>query len=356
MSSVPDRDWGWFARTPTAKPPTLARAVTSWGAHAGGSSSAWEGRYDKNAAATSRASSASPAAKVAVPDRARWTYCPPSSSGWTVTPVIWATAAGPDTYTSERVVMTTASAMPSRRAGPDRRGPSTTHTTGTTPEQRANALATLPHPSKAPTSSSGEGPAEESQTTRGSLWERAEPAAAATLAAATAPSVCPEPWTTALTTERSPGRKGPTLTETASSFLARSAAPNGGSSAAGRLLTAQSPVRPNRGRSGTPSPARLAGTGPPVAKRPSRARRRAGGRARALSHSRAPNWARRQASRRYGSSLGPGCSCPNGTVGCPPSGSLPGAPSPACLRAVAPAPRGLCSGDVGASLCALAFR
>ena len=57
------------------------------------------------------------------------------------TPVNSATIAGPERNAYDAAVMTTKSASPSRSAGPDTAGPSTTMMTGTTPEQSAIALA-----------------------------------------------------------------------------------------------------------------------------------------------------------------------------------------------------------------------
>src|SRR5579875_1664672 len=116
--------------------------------------------------------------------------------------------------------MTTTSANPSKREGPDKRGPSTTHTIGTAPEHRTNAPATFPHPSSVLRSSSGAGPADTSHATSGNLRDKAVSAAPTSLAAATAPRARPALWTSALTTGRSPGRRGAVLTEAPPAFPA----------------------------------------------------------------------------------------------------------------------------------------
>ena len=57
------------------------------------------------------------------------------------TPVNSSTMAGPETKAKASAVITTRSASPRSRAGPDSAGPVTTTTTGTMPEHMARARA-----------------------------------------------------------------------------------------------------------------------------------------------------------------------------------------------------------------------
>ena len=75
--------------------------------------------------------------------------------------------AGPDTKATAAGVMTTRSAMPSMRAGPETTGPVTTAITGTTPEQAAMAAADPPQPCRASMPSDTSAPLEASSRTRG---------------------------------------------------------------------------------------------------------------------------------------------------------------------------------------------
>ena len=149
-----------------------------------------------------------------------WTDAPPSSEGRTGTPVTSATAAGPEMYASALGVMTTASARPSRSAGPDSSGPSRTATTGTTPEQRAKAFAARPQPSRAATPSPRSWPEDASAATNGNRRSSARPAATASASAPSPLSARPRSkcWTCAVTTGLPPGDNGPARTTTSLTF------------------------------------------------------------------------------------------------------------------------------------------
>ncbi len=94
-------------------------------------------------------------------------------------PVNSSTMAGPDTNANASVVMTTRSAIPRRKAGPERAGPVTTTTTGTTPEHWVRARAACPHPCRAATPSETSAPLEDSTRTTGMRKLRAAVAATA---------------------------------------------------------------------------------------------------------------------------------------------------------------------------------
>ncbi len=93
------------------------------------------------------------------------------------TPVKSSTMAGPETKAKASVVITTTSAMPSSRAGPESAGPVTTTTTGTIPEHMASARAACPHPWREATPSETSAPLDASTITMGIRKVRAEAAA-----------------------------------------------------------------------------------------------------------------------------------------------------------------------------------
>ena len=90
-----------------------------------------------------------------------------------LTPVNSATIVGPVTNAYESVVITTKSAMPSNRAGPETAGPSTTMMIGTTPEQSVSAFAASPQPCNAANPSTMSAPLERMMTISGKPFSRA---------------------------------------------------------------------------------------------------------------------------------------------------------------------------------------